>query len=43
VVERALRTGTITRTVARAVSLQVVVRVNGVRVPVHVPKWAARE
>jgi uncharacterized OsmC-like protein len=43
VVERALRTGTITRTVARAVSLEVVVKVNGARVAVQVPNWAARE
>jgi uncharacterized OsmC-like protein len=43
VVERALRTGTITRTVGRAVRLEVMVRVNGLRLPVHVPSWAARE
>jgi uncharacterized OsmC-like protein len=34
IVERALRSGTITRTVARAASMEIVVRLNGV--PLHV-------
>jgi hypothetical protein len=42
IVERALRTGTITRTVGRAVSLEIVIRVNDTVVPVQVPAWADR-
>lgn len=41
IVERALRSGTITRTVARAVSLTVELRVNGVPTTVVVPDWRA--
>ncbi len=39
VVERALRSGTITRTVGRAVPLDIAVRVNGVSAPIRVPVW----
>ena len=42
IVERALRTGTITRTVGRAVSLEIVVRVNGASVGVNAPAWNRR-
>jgi uncharacterized OsmC-like protein len=41
IVERALQTGTITRTVGRAAGLNVVVRINGVAVRVRVPTWQA--
>jgi len=40
-VERALRTGTITRTVARAVDFDVGLHVNGVSAPVTLPDWEA--
>ncbi|MEO8246208.1 MAG: OsmC family protein [Chloroflexota bacterium] len=43
VVESALRTGTITRTVARAAHLQFVLRVNGVPAQVEVPDWGTRK
>jgi uncharacterized OsmC-like protein len=39
VVEGALRTGTITRTVARATRFEFELRVNGVHMPVVVPDW----
>jgi uncharacterized OsmC-like protein len=39
VVERALETGTITRTVARAARFEFVLRINGAPTPVHVPDW----
>lgn len=39
VVERALRSGTITRTIARAVALEVALLINGDPVPIHVPSW----
>lgn len=39
IVERALQTGTITRTVGRAARLEVVVRINGVAVPIRVPAF----
>ncbi len=42
VVERALRTGTITRTVARATSFEFALCVNGAPMPVAVPDWHAR-
>lgn len=40
-VERALKTGTITRTVARAVEFAIAVRVNGQPVPITLPDWEA--
>jgi uncharacterized OsmC-like protein len=43
IVERALRTGTITRTVARAVDLQIELRINGIATPITVPDWRATE
>jgi uncharacterized OsmC-like protein len=43
IVERALRSGTITRTVGRAAGLEVVVRINGVAAPIRVPTWNARQ
>jgi uncharacterized OsmC-like protein len=39
IVERALNSGTITRTVARAADLEIVLRINGVTTPVSVPDW----
>lgn len=39
VVERALKSGTITRTVARAADLEIVLRINGAETPVSVPDW----
>jgi uncharacterized OsmC-like protein len=39
VVERALRTGTITRTVARGARFEFVLRINGVATLVRVPDW----
>jgi uncharacterized OsmC-like protein len=41
IVERTLRTGTITRTVARAVEFSIVVRVNGEPASVTLPDWEA--
>jgi uncharacterized OsmC-like protein len=38
-VERALETGTITRTVARAARFEFVLRINGAATPVRVPDW----
>jgi uncharacterized OsmC-like protein len=40
-VERALRSGTITRTVARSVPLDIVLRVNGVPAEINTPVWSA--
>lgn len=42
VVERALRSGTITRTVARAVQLDIVLRINGDVAEINVPVWDRR-
>jgi len=42
VVERALRSGTITRTVARAVELDVVLRINGAAAELKMPAWDRR-
>lgn len=39
VVERALQSGTITRTIARAVALDIVLLINGDPVPIDVPDW----
>lgn len=39
IVERALQTGTITRTVARATRFEFVLRVNDVPTPIRVPDW----
>lgn len=39
VVERALRSGTITRTVGRAVPLDIVLRINGLSAPIRIPVW----
>ena len=39
VVERALRSGTITRTIARAVALDIALHINGDSVPIDVPSW----
>ena len=42
IVERALRSGTITRTVARAAGLEVEIRLNGEPLAIRVPDWGAR-
>ncbi|HEX2883528.1 MAG TPA: OsmC family protein [Candidatus Limnocylindria bacterium] len=39
IVERALKSGTITRTVARAADLEFVLRINGQETPVRLPEW----
>jgi uncharacterized OsmC-like protein len=39
IVERALQSGTITRTVGRSTRLEIVVRINGVVVPIRVPEF----
>ena len=42
IVERGLRSGTITRTVARAAELEVAVRLNGEPLPIRIPEWGPR-